>query len=72
MPSTEMNNRDQLKEIALGIDEEVASNPGASMAVDPDVAEHMGAFEENAITMEEALDSAFDSEFEPDDFGGDV
>ena len=28
--------------------------------VDPDVADHMGAFDEEALTEEEALDSLFD------------
>ena len=59
---------EQLKEIAFLIDAEVAGNPGAAIAVDPDVAEHMGAFEEHAISLDEALDSAFDGEFEPDNY----
>jgi hypothetical protein len=32
------------------------------VAVDPDVAEHMGAFEEDALSFEDALDSFFDGD----------
>lgn len=32
------------------------------VAVDPDVAEYMGAFEEDALSYEDALDSFFDGE----------
>ena len=37
----------------------VAANDGP-VAVDPDVAEHMGAFVEDALDDDTALDSAFD------------
>jgi hypothetical protein len=32
------------------------------IAVDPDMADHMGAFEEEALSFEDALDSFFDGE----------
>jgi hypothetical protein len=41
---------------------DLAENPGATIAVDPDLAEHLGAFEENALTPEEAEASSFDEE----------
>lgn len=33
---------------------------GIITAMDPDIAEHMGAFEENALSAEDAEDSRFD------------
>ncbi len=41
---------------------DLTDNPGAAIEVDPDLAEHMGAFEEKALTPEEAEDSSFDGE----------
>jgi hypothetical protein len=59
-----------VQEIAGDIDRELSENAGAAIAVDPDIAEFMGAFEENALSEEEAEEAAFDvavpDEFEPD------
>ena len=41
---------------------DLTDNPGAAIEVDPDLAEQMGAFEEKALTPEEAEDSSFDGE----------
>lgn len=49
-----------LAEQARQIDMDLSANPGAAMEVDPDVAAHMGAFEENAISLEDAMDASFD------------
>lgn len=42
------------------IDRELSENPGAAMEVDQELADHMGAFEENALSLEDAEDASFD------------
>jgi len=49
-----------LDEQASQIDQEVTETPGAAIEVDPDLADHMGAFEETALTLEDAEDASFD------------
>ncbi|WP_421902042.1 hypothetical protein [Maridesulfovibrio sp.] len=49
-----------LNEQADQLDREMTENPGAAIEVDPELADHMGAFEEDAITLEEAEDASFD------------
>lgn len=44
---------------SAGVDAASVQGP---VAVDPDVAEAMGAFDENALSLEDAIDSFFDGE----------
>lgn len=55
-----------LTEQANQLDREMTENPGAAIEVDPELADHMGAFEEDAITLEEAEDASFDP-FDPEE-----
>jgi hypothetical protein len=56
--------KDFLKSAALAVENQIAENPHLGIPVDPDVADFMGAFEEDPTTLE-----AIDSE---DDGGADV
>lgn len=38
---------------AVAADHEASADPSAGVAVDPDVADVMGAFEENALTLDD-------------------
>lgn len=49
----------RLNEQAHQIDKDLTENPGAAIEVDPELAEHMGAFEEDALSFEEAEDASF-------------
>jgi len=55
-------NLDYLNEAGRQVFRELAENPGAAVEVDPDLAEHLGAFEESALTPQEAEDASFDGE----------
>jgi len=57
-----------LRLAAMAIPALAADGP---VAVDPDLADAMGAFEESALTEEEALDSLMDGEA-PDFEAGDI
>jgi hypothetical protein len=57
-----MEEKNILDQMANQVLAELSDNPGASVAVDPDVADHMGAFAEDALTPEEAEDASFDPE----------
>lgn len=46
---------------AIDADHQASANPARGLAVDPDVAEVMGAFEENALTLDD-LDEVDDGE----------
>ncbi len=56
-----------VRDAADQVTAELSENPGAAIAVDPDVAEFMGAFEETALTPEEAEDAGFDDVAPPED-----
>ncbi len=58
--------RKHLNEQADQLDREMTENPGAAIAVDPELADYMRAFEEDALTAEEAEDASFDP-FDPED-----
>ncbi|CCO24041.1 hypothetical protein [Maridesulfovibrio hydrothermalis] len=49
----------RLNEQAHQIDKDLTDTPGAAIEVDPELAEHMGAFEETAISLEDAEDASF-------------
>ncbi|SDK78119.1 hypothetical protein SAMN05660337_1211 [Maridesulfovibrio ferrireducens] len=59
-----MSDKDEIKkrldEQAHQIDRDLTENSGAALEIDPELAEHMGAFEEDAISLEEAEDASFD------------
>ncbi|WP_243545462.1 hypothetical protein [Pseudodesulfovibrio tunisiensis] len=57
---------DYLVAAARQIDRDLSEVPNAAIEVDPDVAEFMGAFPEDALTEEEALEASLD-EFPEDD-----
>jgi len=42
------------------IDKDLSENPGAAIEVDQELADHMGAFEEDALSLEDAEDASFD------------
>ncbi|WP_419780196.1 hypothetical protein [Maridesulfovibrio sp.] len=58
--------RKHLTEQADQLTDELEENPGATIEVDPELADYMGAFEEDALTAEEAEDASFDP-FDPED-----
>ena len=49
----------ELLEQARAVDKILSENPGATIEVDPDLAEFMGAFVEDAITEEDMRESGF-------------
>jgi triosephosphate isomerase len=53
-------NDEFIRDAADQVMAELSENPGAAIAVDPDVAAHMGAFEEDALSPEDAEDAEFD------------
>ncbi|NDV26903.1 hypothetical protein [Desulfovibrio sp. JC010] len=65
MPETD-EIKTHMNEQANLLVKELEENPGAAMEVDPELADHMGAFEETAISAEEAEDASFDP-FDPED-----
>ena len=58
-----MHANDEIKkhmdEQARQIDRDLSENPGAAMEVDQELADHMGAFEEDALSLEDAEDASF-------------
>lgn len=51
---------DYLKAAAAAVERQGLENPDLGIPADPDVAEFMGAFEEEAVSLDEVLDSASD------------
>lgn len=51
--------KDFLKSAAQAVENQVAENPSLGVPVDPDVAEFMGAFEEDQVILE-AIDNEAD------------
>lgn len=51
------NKRTYLDAAATAVAREAMENPGMPIPVDPDVAEHMGAFADDAMSEEDALES---------------
>jgi len=49
--------RTWLDAAATAVAREAMENPGMPIPVDPDVAEHMGAFADDAMSEEDALES---------------
>ncbi len=48
--------RDYLKAAAEAVERQALENPDLGIPADPDVAEYMGAFEEQAVTLDDVLD----------------
>ena len=49
--------RTWLDAAATAVEREAMENPGMPIPVDPDVAEHMGAFADEAMSEEDVLES---------------
>ena len=49
-------NLEYLKAAAEAVEKQVLENPGLGIPVDPDVAEFMGCFEEEAVTLDDIED----------------
>lgn len=52
-----MTDREYLEDAAKQVDLDITNHPDAGIEVDPDVAEFMGATPEDALSLEDALDS---------------
>ena len=71
-----MNDQAYLKAAAEAVEKQVLENPGLGIPVDPDVAEYMGCFEEEAVTLDDIEEDYFHQEGEeetetPDDIEDD-
>jgi hypothetical protein len=60
-----MNNQEYLKAAADAVEKQVLENPGLGIPVDPDVADFMGCFIEDAVSLDD-----FDDDFLPGGEGG--
>ena len=49
--------KDYLKAAAAAVEHQALENPDLGIPVDPDVAEFMGAFEEQAVGLDDVLDN---------------
>lgn len=54
--------QEYLKAAAEAVERQALENPDLGIPVDPDVADFMGAFEEEAVSLDDVLESAW-----PDD-----
>lgn len=59
--------KDYLRAAADAVSEQAIDNPGFGIPVDPDVADFMGAFTEDAVTLADTLDDVL---LEIDSTGG--
>ena len=53
-----MKNKEYLAAAARAAAEQIINNPGLSVPLDPDVADYMGAFTEDAITLADLIEDA--------------
>ena len=51
-----MTHKDYLKAAAKAIAEQLAENAALSVSIDPDVAEHMGAFHKDALSLADVIE----------------
>ena len=49
--------KEYLKAAAAAVERQALENPDLGIPVDPDVAEFMGAFEEQAVSLDDVLDN---------------
>ena len=52
----DINEQEYLMAAAEAVEKQVLENPGLGIPVDPDVAEFMGCFEEEAVTLDDFED----------------
>ena len=57
-----IEDKSYLEAAAAAVDREAMENPGVPIPVDPDVAAYMGAMEDDAMSFEDALESAVPGE----------
>lgn len=53
-----MQHKEYLAAAARAAAEQIINNPGLSVPLDPDVADYMGAFTEDAITLADLIEDA--------------
>ena len=53
-----MQHKEYLAAAARAAAEQIITNPGLSVPLDPDVADYMGAFTEDAITLADLIEDA--------------
>lgn len=53
MTTQNTENTDHCKAAAKAVEEQLLADPGLGIPVDPDVAEFMGAFREDAVSLED-------------------
>lgn len=53
-----MENREYLAAAAAAVERQLADNPDIGVPLDPDVADHMGAFTEKAVVLADLMDDA--------------
>ena len=53
-----MKHKEYLAAAARAAAEQITSNPGIYLPLDPDVADYMGAFTEDAITLADLIEDA--------------
>ena len=51
-----MQEKEYLKAAARAVEEQVEANPSLGIPVDPDLADFMGAFEENAVPADDYME----------------
>lgn len=54
--------QEYLKSAAEAVERQAAADPDLGIPVDPDVADYMGAFEEQAVSLDDILETGFDEE----------
>jgi len=53
-----MRHKEYLAAAARAVAEQITNNPGIYLPLDPDVADYMGAFTEDAITLADLIEDA--------------
>jgi soluble cytochrome b562 len=57
-----MKELEYFKAAADAVEKQALENPDIGIPVDPDVADYMGAFEEDAVSLDDVLEAAVDPE----------
>ena len=55
---TTVKDKEYLDAAADSVSRQLEENPGIGIPVDPDVADHMGAFEEDAMSLGDAIEGS--------------
>lgn len=61
------DNKEYLEAAAKAVEKQMMENPGVPIPVDPDVAEYMGAMQDDAMSESDALEGAQPVEDNTDD-----